>query len=68
MLTKIFKIKFPYLLTALHAGSSWLGCALLLRKYKGKVQIQTMQPRDHLKLVLFSILYSVNIGISNVSL
>ncbi|KAF7511409.1 hypothetical protein GJ744_004598 [Endocarpon pusillum] len=62
------KVKFPYLLTALHAGASWLGCAVILRKSSSGIGMQNIGLVDYVKLVLFSILYSVNIGISNVSL
>ncbi|ERF71085.1 hypothetical protein EPUS_07757 [Endocarpon pusillum Z07020] len=62
------KVKFPYLLTALHAGASWLGCAVILRKSSSGIRMQNIRLVDSVNLVLFSILYSVNIGISNVSL
>lgn len=68
ILTEMIKLKFPYLLTALHAGTSWLGSAMVLRNSKNIVRMQALRPVDHVKLVTFSILYSISIGISNVSM
>lgn len=64
----IRQIKSPYLLTALHALASWLGCAVLLNKGRSTFRKWDLPIMDHVKLVVFSVLYSLNIGISNVSL
>ncbi|KAA1474384.1 TPT-domain-containing protein, partial [Dentipellis sp. KUC8613] len=57
---------FPYTLTALHALCGSLGGQLLLQQ--GFYQPKKLRERDHLVLAAFSVLYSVNIAVSNVSL
>lgn len=66
------KIKLPYLLTALHALSTWLGCAVLLRRKRQRECLHSQKTelgqKDHVRLFLFSLLYCLNIAVSNVSL
>jgi len=57
---------FPYSLTALHALCGAIGGRLLL--HNGAYQPKVLHKSDYLVLTAFSILYSVNIAISNVSL
>ncbi|KAI0050283.1 TPT-domain-containing protein [Auriscalpium vulgare] len=57
---------FPYILTALHALCGSLGGQLLLRH--GVYQPKKLHATDYMVLAAFSVLYSVNIAISNVSL
>jgi hypothetical protein len=64
----MFKTRSPYILTGLHASASWLGCTVVML-FKGVMfRIPTLSLIDYFKIVLFSLLYTVNIGISNVSL
>jgi len=60
------KFEYPWLLTALHAGSSLLGCSLLF--LRGRLSLTKLSLRDNLILILFSFLFTINIAISNVSL
>ena len=57
---------FPYTLTALHTLACTVGGKLLLQH--GFYRPQSVSMADHAVLVFFSILYSVNIAVSNVSL
>lgn len=58
--------KFPWLLTALHAGSSSIGCFVMLQL--GSFQTSKLTRRENLALVAFSFVFTINIAISNVSL
>ena len=61
------QFNFPWTLTALHIGISGVGAYFLLNYYYHVTP--TKLSRDAMvKLLLFSVLYSVNIAISNVSL
>ncbi|KAI9834786.1 MAG: hypothetical protein M1819_002872 [Sarea resinae] len=56
---------YPYLLTGLHAAASALGCALLGHWRRRRA---CLSKRNFWRLRAFSVLYTVNIAISNVSL
>ncbi|KAL2358121.1 triose-phosphate transporter family-domain-containing protein [Cryomyces antarcticus] len=60
------KFPFPYLLTAIHTGCSPLGCVLLHKL--GHFTLTNLTSREHAKLYLFSMLYTLNVAISNLSL
>ena len=57
---------FPWLLTALHAGSASLGCYSLM--LKGYFRLTKLTTSENLVLVAFSFLFTINIAMSNVSL
>ena len=65
---KAFLIRFPYpwLLTAMHAGSTTVGARMLLAH--GAYQLTEMSRGDSFVLFALSLLYTVNVAISNVSL
>ncbi|ETN43807.1 uncharacterized protein HMPREF1541_11131 [Cyphellophora europaea CBS 101466] len=58
--------KFPWLLTALHAGCSSIGCSVMLQL--GYFHATKLTRRENLALFAFSLLFTINIAISNVSL
>lgn len=58
--------RFPWLLTAVHSGCSFLGATGLM--YMGHFQASKLTRRENLALVAFSFLFTINIAISNVSL
>ncbi len=58
--------KLPCLLAALHAATSTLGCHVLVRRRK--LRPAKLKLKDQLILFAFSILYTVNIIVSNLSL
>ncbi|RYP02281.1 hypothetical protein DL764_005847 [Monosporascus ibericus] len=58
--------RFPWLLTALHAGCSSVGCTVMLQL--GHYHAAKLTRRENLALVAFSFLFTINIAISNVSL
>ncbi|KAF2740715.1 TPT-domain-containing protein, partial [Polyplosphaeria fusca] len=57
---------FPWILTAVHTGSASMGSGILL--LTGHFQLTKLSSRDHLVLFMFSLLFTVNIAMSNVSL
>ncbi|KAL8809736.1 MAG: hypothetical protein Q9223_002612 [Gallowayella weberi] len=57
---------FPFLLTALHAASGMAGTQVLLSR--GIFNLKNLTGRDTAMLSAFSILYTANIALSNVSL
>ncbi|KAG2347081.1 TPT-domain-containing protein [Suillus weaverae] len=57
---------FPYTLTALHAFCGTIGGLILLKN--GTFVPAQLTDADNLALVAFSVLYTVNIAVSNVSL
>ena len=57
---------FPWLLTAFHAGSASLGCFIL--DARGYVKPTKLGAHETLILSAFSVLFTINIAISNVSL
>ncbi|KAK5942279.1 hypothetical protein PMZ80_004842 [Knufia obscura] len=60
------KFTFPWLLTALHAAATSIGCGTMLGL--GYFQTTKLSGRENLALLGFSLLYTVNIAVSNVSL
>ncbi|KIV88873.1 hypothetical protein PV10_08506 [Exophiala mesophila] len=58
--------RFPWLLTALHAGCSSIGCLIMMQL--GYFQTTKLTSRQDLALIAFSFLFTINIAISNVSL
>lgn len=57
---------FPWLLTAIHTSTAALGCSALL--WRGHFELSSLSTRENVTLLAFSLLYTVNIAISNVSL
>ena len=66
MLTMSQQFAFPWLLTTIHTSTAALGCSVLL--WRGHFQMTTVTTRENLILLAFSLLYTINIAISNVSL
>ncbi|KAL8766943.1 MAG: hypothetical protein Q9209_006424 [Squamulea sp. 1 TL-2023] len=62
----MIKFPFPFLLTALHALSGMVGTQVLLSR--GVFNLKNLTNRDTALLSAFSILYTANIAVSNVSL
>lgn len=58
--------KFPYSLTAIHTLCGSIGCYLLY--FMGAFTPAKLGDRENLIMILFSVLYTINIAISNVSL
>lgn len=58
--------KFPYTLTAIHTLCGTVGCYLLLAM--GIFTPAKLGDRETMIMVMFSVLYTINIAISNVSL
>ncbi|MCJ1423815.1 UAA transporter [Sticta canariensis] len=57
---------FPFLLTALHAAAGCLGTGMLYSY--GTLKPKSLTLKDSLALYAFSLLYTVNIAVSNLSL
>lgn len=57
---------FPFLLTALHAAAGCLGTGIWY--YYGSLKPKALTRKDSVALYAFSILYTVNIAVSNLSL
>lgn len=62
----LISFPFPYTLSAVHALCTSVGCSILLRTRSSPAP--RLNQRETLALVAFSILYTVNIAVSNVSL
>ncbi|OAA67342.1 hypothetical protein SPI_01918 [Niveomyces insectorum RCEF 264] len=60
------KFAYPWLLTAIHAGAATIGCYIL--ELRGHIQRPVLSRRDEAVLLGFSVLFTINIAISNVSL
>lgn len=58
--------RFPWLVTAVHCSTVSIGCVALL--CGGAFSLTRLTAREHLVLVAFSFLYTLNIAVSNVSL
>lgn len=58
---------YPWLLTAIHIGISGLGASFMIRKMNVCIPPQ-LNLKENLSLWSFSLLYTINIAISNVSL
>ena len=63
------QFRFPWTLTAIHIGLSGLGC-WMMQKYLLRIPSTggNLDWKAHGKMLLFSVLYAVNIAVSNVSL
>ncbi|SMQ54282.1 unnamed protein product [Zymoseptoria tritici ST99CH_3D7] len=57
---------YPWLLTFSHTCATSIGCTILLAT--GHLKLSKLPLRDHLVLIAFSTLFTLNIAISNVSL
>lgn len=62
----LLRFPFPYTLTAIHALFGTIGGALLL--HNGSFLPAKLDPQETIVIVAFSVLYSVNIVVSNLSL
>lgn len=60
------KFSYPWLLTAIHAGAASIGCYIL--ELRGMVKRTELSRRDESVLLAFSVLFTINIAVSNVSL
>ncbi|KJX94400.1 tpt-domain-containing protein [Zymoseptoria brevis] len=60
------RARFPWLLTALHASATSIGCLAMLGT--GYLKLSHLGKREQMVLVAFSLLFTINIAISNVSL
>ena len=60
------KFPHPWLLTALHTGSASIGCYIL--RMRGTIPRTQLDWNEGMTLLAFSVLFTVNIAISNVSL
>lgn len=65
-LLKACQFSFPFLLTALHAAAGIVGTQVLLAR--GAFTLKHLTSHDTAMLSAFSILYTANIAVSNVSL
>ena len=62
----VSQFAFPWLLTTVHTGIAAIGCYLLL--VGGYFKLTRLTRRENFVLFAFSLLYTINIAISNVSL
>ncbi|EFX02132.1 putative phosphate phosphoenolpyruvate translocator protein [Grosmannia clavigera kw1407] len=60
------RFAYPWLLTAIHTGSASIGCYIL--RMRGKVTRTALSRQQESVLLGFSVLFTINIAISNVSL
>ncbi|CAK4022223.1 UDP-galactose transporter 1 [Lecanosticta acicola] len=60
------KARFPWMLTVLHTTSTSIGCLALLAT--GHLRLTKLGSKENLILVAFSVLFTMNIAISNASL
>ncbi len=60
------QFSYPWLLTSIHAGSASIGCYLLL--LRGHFSLTKLTVQQELTLAAFSVLFTINIAVSNVSL
>lgn len=58
--------KFPWLLTGIHSSFAALGCFVL--QQRGLFTLTELNTAEHIKLLAFSTLFTINIAMSNVSL
>lgn len=57
---------FPWMLTALHASFASIGSLVML--CTGQIRLTALSAKDSILLALYSILFTMNIAMSNVSL
>ncbi|KAH0371696.1 TPT-domain-containing protein, partial [Aureobasidium melanogenum] len=62
------KFNFPWLLTTFHTTSAALGCWGIMIVAPEQLKLSHVGRREQMVLVAFSVLFTVNIAISNVSL
>ncbi|GAB7350887.1 hypothetical protein MBLNU459_g1403t1 [Dothideomycetes sp. NU459] len=60
------KFAFPWLLTTLHTSFASLGCYILMMC--GYMKLTRLSRQENYTLIAFSVLFTINIAISNVSL
>jgi hypothetical protein len=58
--------KFPWLLTVMHSSATSIGCCALAAT--GHLRLSKLDIKEHVILVAFSCLFTLNIAVSNVSL
>ncbi|KAJ3123581.1 UAA transporter [Physocladia obscura] len=69
IILKFFHFKFPWLLTAIHSLLSYVGCLFIVRVLKTvHPQVPLTARKDQIVVLVFSVLYTVNIAVSNISL
>ncbi|KAJ3313930.1 UAA transporter, partial [Blyttiomyces sp. JEL0837] len=68
VILKLFHFNFPWILTAIHALLSCLGSSILVHGLKTVTPTVFTTRREIITILLFSVLYTVNIAVSNVSL
>ena len=60
---------FPWTLTVMHSGITALVCSLVIyQDSDARSNMRKLSPREHMVLILYSILFTLNIAMSNVSL
>lgn len=65
-MVELSQLPYPWLLTALHTGCASVGCYVLL--LTGYFELKPLGRREAYTLCAFSLLFTVNIAVSNVSL
>lgn len=60
------RFAYPWLLTAIHTGAASIGCGVLM--LRGQIRRTSLSRRQETVLLAFSVLFTVNIAVSNVSL
>jgi len=60
------RAKFPWLLTVMHTTATSIGCSAMVTT--GRLKLSRLDLSDHLILAAFSLLFTLNIAVSNVSL
>ncbi|KAI5247640.1 TPT-domain-containing protein [Aureobasidium subglaciale] len=60
--------RFPWLVTTFHTSSAAVGCWVIMLVAPSQLKLSHVGSREQLILVAFSVLFTINIAISNVSL
>jgi len=60
------QLSTPWLLTVMHSTATFIGCSVLV--VTGRLELSKLDNRQMLVMVAFSMLFTLNIAISNVSL
>ncbi|KXL44493.1 hypothetical protein M433DRAFT_68251 [Acidomyces richmondensis BFW] len=60
------RANFPWLLTVMHTTATSIGCFAMAAT--GRLKLSRLDLKEHLTLVAFSLLFTLNIAVSNVSL
>ncbi|KAL8703870.1 MAG: hypothetical protein Q9201_002959 [Fulgogasparrea decipioides] len=66
VMIQTFQFPFPFMLTALHAAASIIGTQIMLAR--GYFTLKHLSGQDNAMLSAFSVLYTANIAVSNMSL